>query len=45
MYEIYVPTERKVKATFAGPVVPRKQISSDGQKLLGTFAKNKKDML
>ncbi|KAI4458046.1 hypothetical protein MML48_7g00003167 [Holotrichia oblita] len=46
MYEIYIPTERKVKATFAGPTVLRKQIrSSDGQKLLGTFAKNKKDML
>lgn len=40
MYEIYIPKERKAKATFAGPVVPRKQITTEGQKLLGSSTKN-----
>ncbi|KRT82936.1 hypothetical protein AMK59_4517 [Oryctes borbonicus] len=45
MYELYIPKERKVKATFAGPVVPRKRFITEKQKLLESFAKNKKDAL
>ncbi|GJQ81581.1 hypothetical protein Trydic_g9956 [Trypoxylus dichotomus] len=45
MYELYIPQERKVKATFAGPAVPRKRITTENQKLLGSFTKNKKDAL
>lgn len=43
MYEIYIPKERKVRAKFAGPVVPRKRIVTEKQRLLGSSVQSDKD--
>lgn len=44
MYEVYIPQERKIKGTFAGPVVSRKKIPVQDQKLLESFTKKEKGM-
>lgn len=34
IYEVYIPTEHKVKAKFAGPLVTRKQVFTHKKKEL-----------